>query len=70
MIDEPPDWHEPRMPPMPPMPRAPDVRMEDLSRAVDAAINANGDRRGREAARKLLEELRRATEQDRRRRER
>jgi hypothetical protein len=67
MIDEPPDWHEPHMPPMP---RVPEVRLEDLNRAVDAAINAIGDRRGREAARKLLDELRRATEQDRRRRNR
>ncbi|MEQ1691677.1 MAG: hypothetical protein ABMA00_10345, partial [Gemmatimonas sp.] len=64
MSDEPPDWHEP-----PPMPREPELQIEELNRAVDAAINAIGDRRGRAAARKLLDELRRAAEQDRRRRD-
>ena len=63
MMEEPPDWHEPPSPP-----REPELRIEELNKAMDAAISAIGDRRGRAAARRLLDELRRATEPDRRRR--
>jgi len=55
---EPPDWHEP-----------PSLEDLDLSAAVDAAIGAITDKRGRAAARQVLDELRRiAEQQDRRRR--
>jgi 1A family penicillin-binding protein len=59
MVDaEPPDWHEP-----------PSLEDLDLSAAVDAAIGAITDKRGRAAARQVLDELRRiAEQQDRRRR--
>ena len=63
MMEEPPDWHEPPSPP-----REPELRIEELNKAMDAAISAIGDRRGRAAARRLLDELRRAAEPDRRRR--
>lgn len=64
---EPPNWPSP---PMPPGAHAPDINVDELNRAVDAAINAIGDRRGRATARRMIDELRRAAEQDRRRRDR
>ncbi|MBL0169459.1 MAG: PBP1A family penicillin-binding protein [Gemmatimonadaceae bacterium] len=65
MLEEPPDAPEP---PMPPRVREPELRIKDLQRAVDEAINAIGDRRGRAAARRAYDELRRMAEQERRRR--
>ncbi len=77
---EAPDAPQPPEPPVMPEMRMPrrsprggdnrvDVRIDNLNAAVDAAINAIGDRRSRDAARRVVEELRRAaSEQDRRRR--
>ncbi len=60
---------EPPEPPRTPRSvRAPDMAFEELNRAVEAAINAIADQHGRAAARKVLDELRRATAQERRQR--
>ena len=75
MLPLPPDAPEPPQPPsMPRMPRdirIPDMRVEELNRALEEAISAIDNQRGRAAARKVLEELRRAAaEQERARRRR
>jgi hypothetical protein len=61
----------PRAPRRPPSRNRPDaardMQLRDLSAAVDAAINSIGNRRGREAARRALDELRRIAEDERRR---
>jgi penicillin-binding protein 1A len=61
MLPLPPEPPEPpQMPRMPRDIRVPDMRVEDLNRVIEEAIGAIESQRGRAAARKVLEELRRA----------
>ena len=62
---EPPDWHEP---PTPPELNMPELRLEGVEKALTVAIKSIGDRRTRAAAERAIEELRRAVEQGKRRR--
>ena len=68
MLDMP-DPPDPPEPPEAPEMQASRALRHDLSAAVRAAINAIDDPRGRRAARRIFDELRRAAERDQRERD-